>query len=117
MLRFKQPLRQHSDGRLVPAGRAALAVQSPVFIVHTYEWQKGVDNSKKSYYGAVLKKTWLENTQGQARNTLFFHLLAVSLLSLYRSIQQSWEHTGVAELERARESEREREREREAMSP
>lgn len=41
VLRFKQPLCHRSDGRLVPAGRAALAGQPPVITVHTYEKQKG----------------------------------------------------------------------------
>lgn len=77
MLRFKQPLCQHSDGRLVPAGRAALAVQSPVFIVHTYEWQKGVDGSKKSYYGPVLKKTRLKTLKDK-QETFSFSISSLS---------------------------------------
>lgn len=100
MLCFKQPLCHHSDGRLVPAGRAALAGQPPVITVHTYERQKGMDSSKKMYYGVVFKKTQLENTEGRGKNNPFFHLLSVSLLFLYLSIQQGWELGGVAEKER-----------------
>lgn len=64
MLHFKQPLCQPSDGHMVPAGMAALAGKPPIFIVHTYERQKGMDSSKKIYNGVVFKKTQLENTQG-----------------------------------------------------
>lgn len=65
-----------------------------------------MDSSKKIYYGVVLKKTQLENTQGQAKSIPFFHLLSFSvhLLSLYLPIQQSWEHGGVAEKERESEA-------------
>lgn len=65
-LRFKQPLGQHSDGRVVPAGRATVAGQLPIFIVHTYEREKGIDSSKK---------TQLENTQDKQKNCLFPSLL------------------------------------------
>lgn len=93
--RFKQPLCQHSDGRAVPAGRATVAGQPPIFIVHTYERQEGIDSPKK---------TQLENAQGQARKknktfSITFHSLSISFF-LYLSIQQSWEHSGAKEKER-----------------
>lgn len=97
---FKQPLCHRSDGRLVPARRAALAGQPPIITVHTYERQRRMDSSKEIYYGVVFKKIQLENTQGQGKNNPFFHLLSVSLLFLYLSIQQGWEPSRVAEKER-----------------
>lgn len=100
MLRFKQPLCHHSDRRLVPAGRAALVGQPPVITVHTYERQRGIDSSKKIYYGVVFRKAQLKNILGQGKNNPFFHPLPVSLLFLYLSIQRGWELSGVAEKER-----------------
>lgn len=65
-----------------------------------------MDSSKKIYYGVVLEKTQLENTQGQAKELPFFHPLSASVSHLFLClfIQQSWEHSGVAGKERESEA-------------
>lgn len=98
---FKEPLCHRSDGRLVPARRAALAGQPPGIAVLTQMKDKGEWTApRKIYYDVVFKKMQFENTQGRGKNNPFFHLLSVSLPFLYLSIQQGWERSRVAEKER-----------------
>lgn len=62
-----------------------------------------MDSSKKIYYGVLLKKTQLENTQGQAKKTFPFSTYFLCLSTSFSFISASSKAGNTAEWQNKRE--------------